>query len=88
MNIINVKYLIIVSVMIFLSVGFVVIVNFFLSAIGNLCFLSLFPFSLKKLSILFSGSFKELDFALIGCFLYYFLLLLLIYAFVLYITRN
>jgi len=88
MNIINVKYLIIVLIMIFLSVGSVVIVYFFLSAIGNLCFLSLFPISLKKLSILFSGSFKELDFALIGCFLYYFLLLLLIYAFVLYITKN
>lgn len=48
----------------FLSVGSVEIVFFFLSAIGNLCFLSLFPISLKKLSILFSDSFKELDFAL------------------------
>ena len=51
-------------------------------------YLSSLSISLKKVLILFSDSFKELDFALIGCFLYYFLLLLLIYSFVLCMTGN
>ena len=76
MNIINIKYLMIVLIIIFLSVGSVVIFSFFFLQLAICAFyLSSLSISLKKVSILFSDSFKELDFALIGCFLYYFLLL-------------